>query len=501
MAKPSFPRPAFLARAARSAHPLRWVVAGVVPLGWGLVVGWWTPRGPGTNTEAVTSILVSLAVGGLAGWSSRSRWAMFAAPVFFALAVELVRWPLRGPTVDAPHLSGFGLGALLLGRGVHGLLSLLPLLVGAAYGAGLARRAAPTAGRRPVWTWLGRIGVGSLAALVALVTVGVALPAATAALPGGIAELTTVRGGGDRELGVLLRGTDRHAPVLLFLPGGPGGSEVGAVRRHLAGLERQFVVASVDRRGAARSWAAFPPSSSLTLDNEVADLLAVADRLRQRFGRPDVYLVAHSGGSLVATVAVQRRPELFRAYVGVGQAVHLLDADRSQYADTIGWARRTGRAELVRQLTELGPPPYPDMYHYEPLLANEAAAFDFDRTGSHEGRGGAGENLGVAEYTVLEKAHVLGGALDGWDVLYPKVQQVDLRTRVRQLAVPVYLVDGAHEVPGRLALTDQWYAQLQAPHKEHVVLDDAGHRSLYQRPGPFVELLTRVRAETAGAGG
>ncbi|MBO4164013.1 alpha/beta fold hydrolase [Micromonospora antibiotica] len=497
MAKPSLSQSALLTRATRS---VRWLVTGVAPLGWGLLVGWWTPRGPGTTAEAVTSILVSLAVGGLAGWAGRSRAAMLAAPVFFALAVELVRWPLRGPTVDAPHLTGFGIGALLLGRGVHGLLSLLPLLVGAAYGAGLARRVAPATGRRPVWTWLGRAGVGLLAALVALVTVGVALPAVTAAVPGGIAELTTVRGGGDRELGVLLRGADRRAPVLLFLPGGPGSSEVGAVRRHLPDLERQFVVATVDRRGAARSWAAFPPSSSLTLDSEVADLLAVADRLGQRFGRSDVYLVAHSGGSLVAAVAVQRRPELFRAYVGVGQAVDLRAADRSQYTDTVAWAGRTGRADLVRQLTDLGPPLYPDMYHYEPLLANEAAAFDFDRTGNHEGRGGTGENLGVAEYTLLEKAHVLGGTLDGWDVLYPKVQQVDLRTRVRQLAVPVYLVDGVHEVPGRLALTAQWYAQLQAPHKEHVLLDAAGHRSLFQRPGPFVDLLTRVRAETAGPG-
>lgn len=58
-------------------------------------------------------------------------------------------------------------------------------------------------------------------------------------------------------------------------------------------------------------------------------------------------------------------------------------------------------------------------------------AVSFDRTGNHEGRDGTGENLGVAEYTLLEKAHVLGGGLDGWDVLYPKVQQVDLLTRVR----------------------------------------------------------------------
>ncbi|MGS2614555.1 alpha/beta fold hydrolase [Micromonospora sp. LZ34] len=488
MPKPSIPRPS-----------PRLAGAVLLPVVWGLAVGWWTPRGPGTNAEALTSIVVSLAVGLAAGWLSRSRWAMLGAPVLFAVAVELVRLDLRGLTVDAPHASGFGLAALLLGRGLHGLLTVLPLLVGAAYGAGFARRARPAAARRPVWTWLGRGAAGLLSVLLLLVAAAVAVPARTDRIDGGIAELTTVDTG-ERTLGLMLRGANPAAPVLLFLPGAPGSSEIGSVRRHLAGLEQRFVVATLDRRGGAKSWGAFAPSSSLTLESEVADALAVTEHLRLRFGKGKVYLMAHSGGSLVGVTAVQRRPELFQAYVGVGQAVDLRAADRSQYDDTLAWARRTGRADLAKRLTDLGPPPYAGMYDYEPLLANEVGAFDYDRTGAGEGRGGTVENLDVPEYTLLEQAHALSGMFDGWDVLYPKVQGVDLRRDVRQLQVPVWLVDGAHEVPGRLALLEEWYAQLQAPRKERVVLDGVGHRSLFERPGPFVDLLTRVLTETGGPG-
>ncbi|MGN9809735.1 alpha/beta fold hydrolase [Micromonospora sp. BQ11] len=477
----------------------RLVAAGLLPVLWGVLVSWWTPRGPGTGTEALVSIAVSLTVGLAAGWLTRSRWAMLAVPVLFVAAVEVVRMRLRGPTVDAPHLSGFGFIALLLGRGLHGLFTMLPLLVGAAYGAAVARRGDPSAVRRPVWQWAGRITTGLLAVVLVLVGVAVALPARTEPIPGGVAELTTVRSG-DRDLGLMVRGARPDVPVLLFVPGAPGSSEIGSVRRHLAGLEQHFVVATLERRGAAKSWAAFAPSSTFTLDSEVADVLAVTEHLRQRFTREKVYLVAHSGGSIVGVTAVQRRPELFAAYVGVGQAVSLDDADRSQYADTIAWARRTGRADLADQLTDLGPPPYPDMYTYEPLLANEAGAFDFDRTGAGEGRGGAVENLDVPEYTLLEKVHALSGIFDGWDVLYPRMQDVDLRTQVRELAVPVWLVDGAHEVPGRLTLLAQWHAQLRAPRKERVVLEGAGHRSLFERPTEFTALLTRVLGETRSAG-
>lgn len=470
----------------------------LLPPAWGLVAGWWTPRGPGTVGTALASIGISLAVGLAAGRLSRSRWAMLAAPVLFAVAVELVRLRLRGPTVDRPHLTPFGVVSLLAGRGVHGLLSLLPLLVGAAYGAGLARRAVGAAPRRPVLRWLGRGVVGLLAALLALVTVGAAVPARTAPIPGGIAEFDTVHSAG-RDLGLLIRGADPRAPVLLVVPGPPGGSETGSVRRHLAGLERRFVVATWDRAGGPRSWSAFRPPAQWTLDDEVDDLLAVTRHLRQRFGRDRVHLLAHSGGTIPGLLAVQRHPELFAAYVGVGQVVSLREADRSEYANMLAWARRTGRADLAGRMAAQGPPPYRDLWAYEPLLANEPAAFAVDRTGAAEDETGVVSNLGVPEYSPLEKAHLFG-FLDGWDVLYPRLQDLDFRRDVRELRVPAWFVDGAQEVPGRLRLFDEWYAQLRAPRKEHLVIPDAGHRSLFERPEPFVAYLDRVR-DTAGAPG
>ncbi|WP_432957501.1 hypothetical protein [Micromonospora haikouensis] len=105
---------------------VRVLLAVPLPVLWGLVAGWWTPRGPGAEGPALVSIGVSLAVGLAAGWLSRSRWAMVAAPVAYAVAVELARIRLRGPSVDRPHLSGFGVVVLLTGRGVHGALYLLP---------------------------------------------------------------------------------------------------------------------------------------------------------------------------------------------------------------------------------------------------------------------------------------------------------------------------------------------------------------------------------------
>jgi hypothetical protein len=88
-------------------------VAGLlVAITWGVIAGWWTPRGPVTTTQALASIAISLVVGFLAGWLTRSRWAMLLAPALSAATVEVARIGYVGPTVDRPHFSALGILAV-----------------------------------------------------------------------------------------------------------------------------------------------------------------------------------------------------------------------------------------------------------------------------------------------------------------------------------------------------------------------------------------------------
>ncbi len=107
---------------------------------WGLLAGWWTPRGPLSSGEALWSIVISLVVGGLAGLVWRSRWAVLVTPIAFAAVFELVRIRTDGPTVDGLAMSEYGAIAFVVGRGFHGLMSLFPMVLGAAMGAGITRR-------------------------------------------------------------------------------------------------------------------------------------------------------------------------------------------------------------------------------------------------------------------------------------------------------------------------------------------------------------------------
>src|SRR5690606_35657903 len=107
----------------------------------GAAGAWLTPRGPITSGEALTTMGVALAVGGVVGYLGRTRWVFLIAPVAFVLAFELSRLSLVGPTVDAISVgSMYGWMVLILGRGVHGLLAIAPMLLGIFAGLWLARR-------------------------------------------------------------------------------------------------------------------------------------------------------------------------------------------------------------------------------------------------------------------------------------------------------------------------------------------------------------------------
>ena len=293
----------------------------------------------------------------------------------------------------------------------------------------------------------------------------------------------------------MIRGHSIDNPVVLFLAGGPGGSELGAMRNHLPELEEHFTVVTWDQRGTGKSYPELDPTSTLTLDGAVRDTLAVTDHLRERFDQDQVYLLGQSWGSTLGVLAVQESPERYRALIGVGQMVSQLATDEIFYDDTLAWARSNGDGGLVDELERIGPPPYDAMFPYESALSYEHEVYPYDHSPNSEGEGGFSENFIVPEYTLLEKAHLLGAFLDTFAALYPQLQGIDFRETATEFEVPVYFVQGAHEAGGRAEPFEDWYPMIDAPDKDVTVLATSGHRPLFEQPDEFVDYMVHTVLE------
>jgi pimeloyl-ACP methyl ester carboxylesterase len=338
------------------------------------------------------------------------------------------------------------------------------------------------------------VAAGLVAMTVVLVRPGTTAPIVGAdgeAVPGAVAELASVRLGGHDQT-VLIRGRDTRRPVLLYLAGGPGQSDLGYTRAYMPDLEDDVVFAVWDQRGTGTSYGALDPAGTWTLERAVADTIELSEYLRDRFGGR-IYLFGNSWGSILGTLAAQRRPDLYAAYIGAGQMVAPLETDRAIYGEMVALAERRGDTQRVQRLRDAGPPPYRDVYRYvEQLMAyDEIGPYPKTDWFEHHGPGGIDGN-GVREYGALDKLNKLKALFDMGAVMYPQLQDVDFRRQVRSLEVPVYLIQGAHELHARLDPARTWFDALDAPHKEWVAFDESGHVPQFEEFARFREELREI---------
>ena len=463
-------------------------------------MAWAMPRGPITSVQALLVVTGGLVVGVIAGLVMRSRWALLIAPVTSVAVLEVALRVGHSLVFDPPRFDmTYGIVAIVLGRGFIFLVGIIPMMVGVPYGTALARRI----DRRPakhhglVHRAIGFLPTAGIIALALLIAWPASMPPVRGAdgneISGGINELTTVPLGGHDQW-ISIRAAHPDAPVLLWLSGGPGQSDMAFTRALFDNVAREMVFVNWDQRGAGKSRPALDPADTMTPDQAVSDTIELANYLRDRFDEEKIYLAGESWGTTLGVLAVQQRPDLFYAYIGSGQMVSQRETDRIIYHDLLDYAATTGDSDLTRRLQEFGEPPYADIWaytyvldHYELIEPEYTPPQVYLDAGNRANIGPWG--VLADEYTFVEKVNLLAGALDMFAVMYPQLQEIDFRTDVPVLEVPVYVMLGEAELAGRAILAREWFDLLQAPHKELLVIEKAGHSTALEGVIEFHDLL------------
>ena len=169
--------------------------------------------------------------------------------------------------------------------------------------------------------------------------------------------LERVRIGGADQW-VLERSENLSNPILLYLHGGPGTSQLALNRRNMRELERYFTVVNWDQRGAGKSYAAIRDAGAMNIEQFVEDTRQLSQYLLQKFAKERLVLVGHSWGSAIGALTVARSPELYSCYVGIGQVANMAEGEALSYEWVLKEARRRHHRRAVRSLEQIGPPPY-----------------------------------------------------------------------------------------------------------------------------------------------
>ena len=342
-----------------------------------------------------------------------------------------------------------------------------------------------------------------LASLAVLMTILITLSQFTAHTPqilaqngkvqaNSIAELDHVELNGHQEW-ISIRGKNRSNPVLLFLAGGPGGTQMAVTRYALAGLEERFVVVNWDQPGSGKSYNAVS-NKKITVDTYVKDGLALTNLLRKRFRTEKIYLMGESWGSALGIFLADSAPGKYYAFIGTGQMVDFRETEIEDYKRAMDLSRANSDEKTEKKLIANGPPPYygKDVTWKSAVYLNYLSGYMAKDSEIANGGYHTTRDMLSSEYGIVDSVNYLRGIINTFNQVYPQLYGIDLRKKFGRLNIPVYFFLGKRDINAPVSLTQEYYDLLDAPQKEIVWFEHSGHSPWMNESKLFVSQTVRV---------
>lgn len=297
------------------------------------------------------------------------------------------------------------------------------------------------------------------------------------------------------EQWVTIRGQDRANPVLLIIGGtqvdGPGATLTPYVRT-FAPWEASFTLVGWDPRGTGRTFlrGGKVVGEDVSLEQQVADGIALVEQLRRRLGHRKIILMGVNFGSTVGVKMAQARPDLFAAYVGAGQIVANRPArEQYLYDRTLRLALAAGDDASVADLRLSGPNPARNA----PGDAVRQQAFVRARARYRPpappapiaealAAGWTGEELAALRASIPLNEERMGRA---WGETF------DFSTLSRPLKIPVFVIQGEENDVAPTPQAKAWLDGLSAPRKGFAVIPVAGNHALETHTAEVLRVLER----------
>ena len=325
--------------------------------------------------------------------------------------------------------------------------------------------------------------------------------------PSGIQESYKTKIGGIEQW-LNVRGQDKANPIILFIHGGPASPLMPTTWQFQRPLEEYFTVVNYDQRGAGKTYVedhSAATGETLHIPRYVDDAIEIAEYVRKRYGKSKLILMAHSWGTTIGLNAALKRPDLFYAYVGIGQFVNTHDNEKISFDYGMQQAKAHGNTAAVKEMETIAPYPSDQPITRQRIIIARKWAQYYGGLSAYRDDSSYFFNAPLLspEYTAADVCAVDQGNVFSLGRLLPEFLNVDFKN-VRSFPIPIVMFLGRPDYTTPAQPTADWLAKVSAPSKQAVWFERSSHMIPWEEPGKFLmSLVQNVRplAETrAGPG-
>lgn len=325
-------------------------------------------------------------------------------------------------------------------------------------------------------------------------------------IPNSISIIETVKIGGiDQHL--IIRGTDLNKPVMLFVHGGPGGPEFAMMKEKNPLIENDFIMVYWEQRGAGKSYSKDIPTESMNLEQFILDAGELSEYLIKRFSKQKIYIMGHSWGTLLGILTVEKYPELFHAYFGVGQIGYQYEGEMVSYEWVKKQAQVLNDKAGIDVLNNLEFPTNFDNHIDLDIFNAEWDAFiGVERKFVMKYGGGAMHDMRTIlplikmiflapEYTIQDKFNYLKGSDFSNKYLWKEVIEANLFNEIERIDIPVYILQGIYDYQTPYPVAKEFFDQLNAPIKKFFTFEKSAHSPNFEEVEKFNSIVRDLAKE------
>ena len=261
---------------------------------------------------------------------------------------------------------------------------------------------------------------------------------------------------------VLITGNE-NGPLMLFLHGGPGVSQIGFIRKYQSKLEKKFLVVNWDQRGAGKSNIKKFSRKELTIDNIINDAISLIKILRERFKKTHVYLIGHSFGSLIGIILAQKIPQYIKVYISVGQVVNINEADKVTYKLLSQKIKKENNKKGINILKKIGKPPYvtkDSIRNLDKLIEKyKGDIFKINKLSFIL------NSISFKYYSIFDWFRFLRGSVISKKYMYSEMAAINLFNLSNKFEVPIYFCCGDNDYHTPSKIIEDYYNFIDAPKK------------------------------------
>ena len=316
-------------------------------------------------------------------------------------------------------------------------------------------------------------------------------------IAGSLTEKNFIEIGGIQQ-GFFIRAENPENPVILFLHGGPGSPELPLLMpcEISERLEKYFTVCYWDQRGAGMSFSNSIDPATMTVAQMVEDTRQMTEYLQQRFNQEKIYLMGHSWGTYLGVKTIEKYPENYIAYIGIGQVSNQLESEKLAYDYMLQHATEINDKSAVKDLQKFDrdADDFPSLKYLGTARMSLMNKYGIGM--AHE------EPLSMADlakslllfkgYTLSEKANYLKGSWFSLNTLWNNVMEDNLFESSVTFQIPVYITHGQYDYQVSHALAREYFDQIEAPEKSFFTFEKSAHSPNAEEFEKFVQIIREI---------